>query len=230
MSHNTSTAFSIRRDNWCNKNVFPDMVYIDTNVVLDIMERRKYWKTSEEYLKELVKRDGMIIWSSHVIDEVIDFFHYQVYEEAASQITVPNNISPPNWKWLENNATDIESSNYANQVLEKVNNTIQYLEQFGVQSDPDLNEVIPLTLQLYSKFGLNRKDARHVAIATLSGTNNILTHDSGFLRFPHTNVFGASKAIVENTNLVINDPNNYVDLRELLNENRDVNSEEDALL
>ncbi|ATB52747.1 PIN domain protein [Caldibacillus phage CBP1] len=212
----TSTSFSIRKESWNNQSVFPDLIYIDTNVVLDIMEQRTYGRISEEYLKELVRRDGMIIWSRQLIDELIDFFHYQIYKEEASNknIIVPKGINATPGKWLENIATDSDSANYARQVLEKVENVTKYLEQFGVQDDPDHEEVNSLGLKIYSEYGGNRKDSMHVANAILSGTNNILTHDAGFLRYPYINVFGASKAIV-NSNTSINNPNDFVDLREL---------------
>lgn len=207
----TSSSFSIKKGNWNNDAIFPELIYIDTNVVLDIMEQRNFGILSEEYLIELIRRKGMITWSDHLIDEIRDFFHRQVYFKEAEKIGIPTGIRTHAYKWLEDTATDQESSFYSQQVVSKVEKTKQYLEQFGLQNDPDHKEVYKLSEELY-KYGSNFQDSKHVAIATLSGTNNILTHDSGFLRYPHTNVLGASKAIVNNYNSITNNTNHFIDL------------------
>lgn len=219
----TSTSFSIRKSNWNTSGLFPELIYIDTNVVLDIMEQRSYGEISEEYLQELIQKDGMITWSNHLIEELHDFFHYQIYNEEAEKIGVPSNINNPH-KWLENTATDQQSSVLNKLVVQKVNQAIEYLEQFGVQFDPpNTVEVNNLATNLYANYGTNYKDSKHVAIATLAGTNNILTQDAGYLKFPNVNVFGASSKIVNNSNSIVNDSNSFVDLRELFQEDNKKN-------
>lgn len=215
----TSSSFSIRKPNWRNSDTFPDFLYIDTNVVLDIMEQRSHGQLSEDYLKELVKRGGMITWSNHLMEELTDYFHYQIYTQESLKLGTARSGNTHPRKVLENSATDQDSANYAKQVLQKVTGAKNYLRQLGVQSDPDVEEVNELATHLYSNYGSNLKDSKHVAIANLSGTNNILTQDSGFLRYPEVNIFGSSNGINTNVNSAVKDVNGFLDLRTLFKNN-----------
>jgi hypothetical protein len=55
-----------------------------------------------------------------------------------------------------------------------------------------------LTNHIYVSFGGSRADAKHVAIANLTGTNSIMTNDKGMLRYPLQNIYGASKGLTDN--------------------------------
>lgn len=185
------------------------MVYVDTNSALEIFFNRRHGKRTENYIVELVKRNGMIVWSQHTIDEITQIIHVSEYNKIAKA----NNIS--SWKDAENAATDLESSNHAKTVLTQVDTVTMYLEQFGDKTDVDERSLNLLTRQIYSEQGTNQQDSKHLAIANLTGTNNILTHDAGFLRFQNVNVYGSSYEIVQ-ANQPRQLPASYVDLSERL--------------
>lgn len=190
----TSAAFDINKSNWGNKDMFPDMIYIDTNAILDISLQRSKGRLTQDFLLELIKKDGMLVWSQHVIDEVTDFIHTNEYIQLAKS----KGLDHSKWKYLENSATDKESAIIAQTVNQKVERIEVYLEQFGDKTDVPEIDKLHLSRSIYTNFGGNRKDAEHVAIANLTGINNFLTQDQGFLRYPNVNVYGASREITSN--------------------------------
>lgn len=225
----TSISFDIHRTNWNNKYLFPDIVYIDTCAIMDIFQQRTHGQVTEDYIKELVNRDGMIIWSQHTIDEITQFYHVDHYHKLAKSKNITGNKA---WKKAEDTATDQESVNIAQSVLNQVNKVIKYLEQFGVQTDVDVTDsklVNDLTRTVYSRYGGNQYDSKHFVIAHLSGVNNILTQDSGYLRYPNVNIFGASNELVKNSKSG-QAWNSYIDLSKLLHdkEDDDENNKENA--
>ncbi|NEX77365.1 hypothetical protein G4Z05_00410 [Bacillus thermocopriae] len=209
----TSVSFDIDKKNWNNKNTFPDFVYTDANSVLEIFFNRQYGQVTEDYINELVNnRNGFITWSQHTIDEITQVIHVDEYFKLAKAKKIRGkNI----WKVAENTATEKESISIAQNVLTKVDSIITTLEQFGGKTEVDEQATNALTKHIYLNYGLSIKDAKHLAIANLSGINNILTHDAGFLRFPNINVYGASKEIVRNY-IPGQAPSPYVDLSKQL--------------
>ncbi|HDR6633180.1 TPA: PIN domain-containing protein [Bacillus cereus] len=222
----TSVSFDISRGNWGNQHIFPDMLYIDTNSIIDIFEQRTHGQLIEDYLNELIKRDGMIIWSQHTIDEIIDFVHYDYYAKLAKQKNIKRSQKAAPYKIVENTVTDAESSEIAEKVMIKVDTIQEYLEQFGSQVVQEEREVNELARSIYIGHGNNRKDCKHVAAANLEGTNNILTQDSGFLRFPNMNVYGSSLALV-NGYKTIQGPSGYIDLSQTFASKQEMIDEED---
>ncbi|MED0688208.1 hypothetical protein [Anoxybacillus ayderensis] len=207
----TSISFDIRKENWNNKFLFPDIIYIDTCAIIDIFMERKHGSLTEQYIHELINRDGMITWSQHTVNEIIQFVHVDTYSKIAKKKNITGNKA---WKIAENIASDEESRKAAETTMNKVYRIIEYLEQFGMQTDVDIANpqcVETLTTELYLGYGGNQYDARHVAIANISGVNNILTQDGGYLRYPSLNIFGASKELVSNYNMN-QSPNPYLDL------------------
>lgn len=192
--------------------VFPDFVYIDTNSILDIMEQRPHGQLTEEFIKETVRRDGMITWSQHTLDEVIDFIHVDQYIKYARSNNIQGNNRKAGWKIAEDRASDKDSALIAKNVVSKVDQLVLYLEQFGEQTDVDESELTLLTKKVYETYGGNRKDSKHIAAANLSGVNNILTQDGGFIKYP-VNIYGSSKQLVQNS---VNgqSPKPFIDLRE----------------
>jgi hypothetical protein len=80
---NTSVPFYIHKKNWGNSDIFPDVLFIDTNVIRDIFERRLHGELAQSYLQELNKRNGMIVWSDNIVDELIDFLTVDEYKKLA---------------------------------------------------------------------------------------------------------------------------------------------------
>ncbi|MBN8236844.1 hypothetical protein JF544_16420 [Halobacillus kuroshimensis] len=210
----TSVAIDIHSQNWNNNNAFSQVVYIDTNAIIDIFEQRPNGQATEDYIKELVNQNGLIIWSDHTMDELTDFVHVNEYISYARANGVQRMGRKHPWKVAEDIVSDQQSANIASTVHTKMDQITTYLEQFGMQADVEFNKAKELTKEVHMHYGGNRKDSKHVAIANLNGVNDILTHDSGFLRYP-VNVFGASAEIKNNY-----DPNmphsQYVDLSESL--------------
>ena len=173
--------------------------------------QREHGSLTEQYIHELINRDGMITWSQHTINEIIQFIHVDTYSKIAKEKNIKGNKS---WKIAENSATNKESRKAAEITMNKVYKIIEYLEQFGMQTDVDITNsryVESLTTELYLGYGGNQYDARHVAIANISGINNILTQDGGYLRYPSLNIFGSSKELVNNYK-INQSPNPYFDL------------------
>lgn len=219
--NNSSVPIDINRSNWSNKNTFTEIIYIDTNAVIDIVAQRPKGLITESYLQELVKRDGMITWSQHTLDEITDFFHVNEYIQYAKSNGIQGNSKKAPWKLAEDTISNSDSIILSQNVVSKVGSVMQYLEQFGIKTEVDNHDMIDLTKDIYLQFGGNRKDSQHMAISNLSGINSILTQDSGFLRYPHLNVFSASHKVASQY-----DANQkhakYIDLR-----NSDSISEED---
>lgn len=209
----TSVSFDINRGNWGNRHIFPDVVYADTNSVVDIFAQRTHGQLVEDYLKRLIQNDGMIIWSQHTMNEITDFVHYNQYIQLADQ---KNIIGNKRMKIAEDTATDIESREIAEKVIMQTDSIKGYLEQFGTQVEQDEQKVIELARRLYGSHGNSMKDCRHVASANLEGVNSILTQDVGFLRFPNLNVYGASYKLKQGYK-TSNTPAPYIDLSTLGN-------------
>lgn len=208
----TSVAFDI---NNLSNTMIPDVVYIDTCSVMDIAVQRNLGADTETFLQTLNQHDSIITWSQFTIDEIIKFYHVDTYIAYANQNKIKPYKNTPAWKIAENIVSDLESSNLAKQIMTKVEKTTLFLEQYGVQTEVDEKELVLLTNEIFKQYGGNQQDSKHVAIASLSGTNNFLTSDSGFLKYPHTNVYGASNKIVNNFKST-NTPNDYVNLNDLL--------------
>lgn len=207
----TSTAFYVHKSNWGNSNLFPDIIYIDTCAIRDIFEKRTHGILMDQYLQELNNQDGMIIWSQNVIDELIDFLNVDEYKKLAKN----NGLSQDEFKKAENNATRHDYEIIGENIYNRLGVITNYLEQFGVQTDNDFHDVVNIGKQLHTKYGGNRKDAYHVADSLLSGVNNILTQDGGFLRYPNLNVFGASKKMKDNY-VSAQQHLDYIDIKKLL--------------
>lgn len=204
--------------------MFPEMVYIDTNAVLDIVEQRQMGQITEQYLNELVSKDGMITWSQHTIEEITDFFHVDSYKKIAKIKQIKNNHIKSGWKIAEDQATDQESRAVSQNVNTQVDKVVSFLEQYGLPTNADEEEVAFLTKEIYASYGGNRKDSKHVAMANLSGTNNILTQDSGYLRYPNINVYGASNQIMVEFQNSPKPSVDYIDFNTLFNKSDDINS------
>lgn len=211
----TSASFDINKKNWPNNHTFPDMIYIDTCSVMDMVLQRQHGQLTEDYISELIKRDGMITWSQHTIDEITQLIHVDQYFKLAKSKKIKPIKNKGIWKLAEDTATDVESSSIAQIVVSEVDNITTLLEQFGSQTTVSDNDVNLLTKNIYSSYGGNQQDSKHFAIANLTGVNNILTQDSGFLRYPTVNIFGSSNQIVQNYNVNQN-PVIYTDYKKLL--------------
>lgn len=222
-----SIAIDINKSNWNNDNTFTDIIYIDTNSIIEISKQRKYGRLIEDYLIELNSRSGIIIWSQHTIDELVDFLHVDHYYKYAKANGITDTPRKKAWKIAEDTVTNSESINIAQNVYKEADQITSYLEQFGLQTEVDTNLAHQLSRAIHSSSGNNLKDAKHVAAANLSGTNNILTLDAGFLRFSDLNVFGASYEIQKHYSpgQALND---YVDLNKNLIENfKEINKDLD---
>ena len=231
MNNYTSLAFSIRKQSG-NTFVFPDLIYIDTNSILDVVLNRTYGSLVEQYWRELVRNDGMIIWSRHTVEEVINTVHINEYIVYAEQQGINDILYPDGkikkfaWKVAEDKVSNQESSLIASTVMTKVNSVFATLEQYGLESD-NINdkELNQLANALYRNYGGSLKDAKHVASANLSETNYILSQDSGILRYPAQNVLGASKKLLCYTNSN-QTPVDFIDLS--LIANADENDEQET--
>jgi hypothetical protein len=200
LRNSTSFAFSILKVAWKNPNTFPALLYVDANPVLDVLRNRQYGSLIEEYWAELVRRDSMITWSEHTEDEVTDVISIYKYSEYAlrngiqEQTLFGNKI--PAYKVAENIVSEADSVAIALSVQNDASDIFKRLRLYvlPIDSVPE-DEVSKLTRYIYTNFGGTRKDARHVALANLSGTNDIQSNDVGLLRFPSINVFGASQVL-----------------------------------
>lgn len=213
MTNRTSVSFNINKKNWNNNHTFPDIIYVDTCSIMDMIMQRRYGRITEDYINELSNRNGMITWSQHTIDEITQIIHVDEYFKLAR---VKNITAKKAWKEAESTATDLESSSIAQSVISQVDSITGILEQFGAQTTVDERELTIVTKHVYGNYGGNLQDSKHYAIANLSGVNNILTQDDDFLRYPQLNVFGASNGIIKNY-YSTNNPIGYKDIRDGFN-------------
>ncbi|MGP9039828.1 PIN domain-containing protein [Cytobacillus kochii] len=207
-------VYNIRKASWSNMYTFPDMIYIDTNAVIDIFQNRPYGQLTEDYFKELNKKNGMIVWSSFTMDEVSTVLHNSAYQNLADYKNISAKDRTPAFKIAENTASRKESIQIATSVETQKEQIQSYLEQFGGQTDVTERNASVIASHIYKTTGLSPKDSKHVAISNLSGINNILTQDAGFLRVSDINIFGSSQTLVNKSSNKT--PNNYVNIQEIL--------------
>lgn len=220
----TSVSFDINSSNWGNHHMFPEAVYIDTNSAINIAEQKSAGKLAEDYINELIQRDGFIIWSHHTIDELSGVLHVNHYKRIAKSKNIKGDHRYAAHKIAENTATDQESIAAAQTVTGELERIVNYLEQFGMQVDAEETHVNELTNHIYTSYGNSKKDAKHIAIANINGVNNFLTQDGGFLRFPHINVFGSSQEISQTYN-ASQLPAPFIDLSKFLSSGKGNDSE-----
>jgi predicted nucleic acid-binding protein len=213
----TSKSFDINKRNWNNTSTFPDMIYLDTNAVLEIAMQRTHGQLLEDFLIELRKRNGFAIWSDHTLNEVLDVVHYDEYVTYAKQQNLKGNSKKSAWKLAEDSASEQESIKISNNVANKVDVINTYLEQYGFLAETPLSTVEGLSKKIYQNYGGNRKDAKHIAYANVLGVNNILTLDGGILRYPNLNVYGSSQTLVQNYQPG-QKPIEFKDLKEIFNQ------------
>lgn len=199
MQNSPAKSFDIRKANWNDPNMFPDYIYFDTNAVLEmLLPNRRFHNVTKDYVNELHSKDGIILWSPFVTQELYDFF--QNLENLAGGKRLgftgrDNEIA----KKYENIATKIDSAATAQLVKKHVDNTELLLSNYGIKLDVS-NDISSLASGIHLLYGSNIKDANHIAVCQYNEVNNVLTHDGnkGFLRYDNYNVYGASRGITSN--------------------------------
>jgi len=216
IKHPSTNIYRITNNN--STNVFPnDFLYLDANPIIDIISpnSNKVGAKLEHYIQDFAgKSNGVVVWSNHTVDEVRSFIHTSEYIKYAKK----NGIKSPyndgkDWKHVENT---LDQSNMIslNQTVDNTTNAVfRLLEQYGEKFRVDEEIVEKVTNYLYTTYGGNYPDAKHVAIANLLSVNNILSSDIGISRYPNLNLFGISNQIqrVSNNLNRLVDPVNYLE-------------------
>lgn len=195
MTINSSNCYDISRNNWSDPNLFPSELYLDTNVAVDLIARRNNSYEIERFLKEFsINKGNTLFWSTHTENELLDCLHVDTYQSNASKYGYKRN----EWKKMENEISNSDSAKLAQEALNRYQSGLTVLNQFGSLLSDEPDNLPKKVTTIYTTYGGNRKDAEHIAFANSYEINNILTNDSGFLRFPDQNIFGLSKTIKEN--------------------------------
>lgn len=199
LQNNLAKPFDIRKKNWDDPNMFPDFIYIDTNAVLEIMiPDRNFHNATLAYVNEFHNKNGIILWSPFVTNELYDFFQYGENKKGADRfnLNITNEAEAISGKTYENTAPKIHSVASAETVKFLVDKTESMLSEFGFKLELS-NDTYDLASEIHVKYGSNIKDANHIAVCQLNEVNNILTHDAniGFLRYDNHNIYGASYGI-----------------------------------
>lgn len=186
----SSKAFYISKSNWNHNNMFPDFLYIDTNVVLEIIHRGHYHSQITDYVVEFGRRDGVLVWSEQLTTELYDYYQYQENEKQALRF-YGHDVG----KKYENRASDKNSIISAAQVKNNVDAAERLLDSIGVKIGTEDPQRLSNNAKLiHATNGNNLKDAYHIASAAEHDINNFLTLDSnsgnGFLRYDGINVYG----------------------------------------
>lgn len=206
MSNKERTTNVYRITSISNVNVFPkdDFMYVDANPVIDMLspENNDFGSLLDKYVKELARdHNSMIVWSKHTEEEVRNVIHRAEYQKYATL----HGITSPNSKPVYKHVEDTIDKNVAMILNGEVHNTTKQifsiLEQYGTQipTDDDQN-IDEIARFLYTNYGGNYPDAKHIAIANSLNINNILTNDFGIARYPHLNIFGMSSTINRESN------------------------------
>lgn len=203
----SSMAFNIRESQRGNRNIFPEIIYLDANPAIDIANQRTYGKVLEGYIQDLARKGKMITWSEVTKEEVTGVIHNSKYDTYADQHDIKDeyytngNFRRPARKVAEGIVSQQEATLISLEVLSETDKIFQVLEQYGMQlENQDEQEIKQIRNYLYGNYGGGLKDAKHIAYANLSGVNNILSNDSGLLRYPCINVYGASVTVINFSN------------------------------
>lgn len=192
---NPSNSYDISKNNWSDSNLFPDQMYLDTNLAVTLIKRDRDFYKIEHYLQEYTNRKKSVYWSRHTEKELYDCLHVDTLKSNSSKY----GYQPNQWKVMENEISNSESVYLAQITNSRFDNAIQTLKQYGDLLDLEPENLFKDTRTIYSAYGGNRKDAEHLAFANAYGINNILTNDSsngnGFFRYPNQNIYGFSKVI-----------------------------------
>jgi len=228
MNNNTSKAFYIDKSNFTNNNLFQEMSYIDTCSLIDIFEKNANGIITEDYLEELIKNDGIVVWSEQTSTELFDFYHVNEYKKYAKANNIKGNHLYSAWKNAENTISQQDAIILSQNAIKSLEKVETYLNQIGMEVSAEKSDVDYLSRKIYTEYGGGIKDARHIAFANLNGINNIITQDVGFYtRYPSHNIFGASKDIMTNY-APSQKPAEYVDLNKFFLQKDSSDNEEDA--
>lgn len=192
---NPSNSYDISKNNWNDSYLFPDEMYLDTNLAVTLIKRDHDFYKIENYLQEFASRKKSVYWSLHTEKELYDCLHVDTLKHNAAKY----GYKPNQWKTMENEISNSESVSLAQITNNRFDSAIQTLRQYGALLDSEPENIFRDTRTIYSAYGGNRKDAEHLAFANAYGINNILTNDSsngnGFFRYPNQNIYGFSKVI-----------------------------------
>lgn len=192
---NPSNSYDISENNWSDNNLFPDDLYLDTNLAVALFRRDRGFYKVEKYLQELSNQQKSVYWSRHTENELYDCLHVDTLKSNSNRY----GYRSEQWKLMENEISNSDSVLLAKQTDDRFDNAIQTLNQYGSLLEAEPENIFENARIIYSAYGGNRKDAEHIAFANAYGINNILTNDSsngnGFFRYPNQNIYGFSKVI-----------------------------------
>ncbi len=201
MNYPSSVAFNLRACNNSTFNIYPDVVYVETNTIMDVILGRTYKEINITYWEKLIANGCMITWSYHTVDEVTNVIHHNEYRNYSIKNNIVSNIPyKQDWKFAEDTMGSLESRAMAQDIVKKSDSFFRTLGKCGLPLELDYSVGAELGKSLYTNYGGSLADAKHVACTNSGGINSIMTHDSGILRYPGLNVLGASKSLIENSN------------------------------
>lgn len=220
MTFNPSLPFDISNKNWSDSNLFPNEMYLDTNLALMLVLRKPNFYKVENFLKEYaITRGNDVFWSVLTESELFECIHVDTLKRNARKF----GYQPVKWKDMENGLDQKSFSMINNEADDRFTSAINVLKQYGEVLDdvnppnqPNSRIIIKENARkIYTTYGGGIKDAEHIAIANEYGINNILTNDSnsgnGFFRYPQQNIYGISKFISNGYSPNVK-PNEYKDL------------------
>lgn len=188
-------VFNIHKRNWESKYIFPEMMYLDSNTVIDWVTRGQGAYNIEKYLKELKEvHKGEIYWSELTETEMFNYIHRNEYEKFSRSY-----FENPNWKKAENEASSSEAIEINRKVVQRFSSYKNTISNYGSALQYSKSSISNVATNIYQSCGGSIQDAEHVAIANSYGINNIMTRDTadgkGFIRYNDINIFGESKSI-----------------------------------
>lgn len=209
-SHNTLT-FNIRDLSNLDTSLLSDVNYLDTCSLIDLIANRDRKQSTEDFLKLLYTTGNMITWSSHTIEELIQFLHVNEYKNLARQRNIHAYNNKAAWKVAEDRATSQEATLISTTVTSKVSQIETLLNQYGLMIDVP-RDLHSRSTKIYNKYGGNLADAKHIAIASANEINSFITADNGFVKYPNQNLYSANTNLSNTIPLSNNAGNNRVQL------------------
>ncbi|APB77367.1 hypothetical protein PPYC2_21520 [Paenibacillus polymyxa] len=180
--------------------IYPDIAYVDTNAVVEIIFNRTFQSQVTDFFMESAKRNNILVYSDHVLDEIIDCLQTEILkEEATANGFVPNkSLKMPLYKQYESSS----GVNVGPKVSSKFCEVVDLLGAgsnvfYKLESPPA--HILRFKTDRYIHHGISPKDAKHLAIAHYHKINNIFTLDGGMTKAPDFNVYGPNRSVTKHS-------------------------------
>lgn len=173
---------------------FPESLYIDANILNEILESRTYANDVRQFMSNAVGNGTILIYSPVVLAEFKRRVHQYTYEQYASALQIQRQGRKQPWKVLEDqrNPAVGQASVAAWQQAKSLIVNSDSIEAYM----PTLEVLEQTSNQIISKYGMGVGDAEHLAVMNHNEVNSVLTLDGGFVGADNINIFSASNTVL----------------------------------